>query len=100
MSVSDERLLRDVEQRLEHLIRLSQQQAEHIRTLIAENARLTALNDAQEAKIKALNRQLSIASMYVKDAKEAQADIAGFKEEIDNIAKEVETCIAYLERSV
>ncbi|MDO4771744.1 hypothetical protein [Porphyromonas sp.] len=100
MSECDERLIQDVEERLDQLIRLCQAQANHIRTLTAEKEHLFALAESREERIRDLNRQLSVASLVLKDSPVAHQQLREFKGEIDLVIKEVETCIAYLEKNV
>ena len=100
MSRTDERLIRDVEERLDQLIRLCHSQAEHLSVLSAEKDRLVALVQEQQNCIQDLNQQLSIASMALHDSPGAFGQLDAFKGEVDAIVREVEVCLAYLEKNV
>lgn len=100
MSRVNERLIQDVEIRLDQLIRLCHSQAEHLNTLSAEKDRLVALVQEQQTCIQDLNQQLSIAAMALHESPEAFRQLGAFKEEIDALVSEVEDCIAYLEKNV
>lgn len=100
MSRTDERLIKDVEERLDQLIRLCHSQAEHLGILSAEKDRLASIVREQEVQIRDLSRQLSVATMALQESPDAHLQLGAFKREIDAVVKEVEGCIAYLEKNV
>lgn len=98
--VGDDRLVREVEKRIEQLIELSQRQAMHIDALQQENKRLSDMIDQQQQSLSNLNQQLSIATQAISEDPRQRSSIVSLQSEIAVLMREVDGCIALLEKSV